>query len=59
MRKKGLIKAIVIGLLVLDWLALDDITTGNEPNYYGEYGILLFSLVVFLGLIWWKRRKRV
>jgi len=39
-------------LLVLDWLALDDITTGNEPDLWGEYAILTVSLVIFGILIY-------
>lgn len=40
-------------ILVLDFMALDDITTGNEPDYYLEYAILGISVVVlpFLFLI--------
>jgi len=50
--KKWLVKLLVVGLLVLDFLALDDITTGNEPNYVGEWSILVVSVVVFGVLIW-------
>lgn len=46
---------VVPVLLILDWAALDDITTGNEPDYTLEYGILLFSAVVF-AIIFWRRR---
>jgi len=45
----------VLGLLGLDWAALNDITTGNEPNYFGEYGILLVSAAIFLWL--WKKKR--
>jgi hypothetical protein len=40
--------------LVLDWLALDDITTGNESSLLGEYVILAISIPLFiiLGYIW-------
>jgi len=48
--KKIIIWGPVPILLLLDWLALDDMTTGNEPNYNGEYAILKFSFVIF-GLI--------
>lgn len=47
MKRYILILTAVI-LLILDWLALDDITTGNEPNYFGEYGILFVSLIFFV-----------
>jgi hypothetical protein len=42
---------------LLDWAALDDITTGNEPNYYGEYVILALSVLVFVALAVMYRRK--
>ncbi len=34
-------------ILALDWAALDDITTGNEPNYMSEYTTLLLSFTIF------------
>lgn len=42
--KKTVLIAIILGILILDWLALDDITTGNEPDYFGEYATLLLSV---------------
>ena len=55
--------AFVLILLALDWAALDDITTGNEPNYIGEYIILaasgfVFGLLIFLHIKKWKKSKR-
>jgi hypothetical protein len=49
----------VILILILDWLALDDITTGNEPDFRVEYLILGVSVVI-IGILIWKRfvRKR-
>ena len=52
---KALVWEIVLSLLVLDWVALDDITTGNEPNFFLEYaflliGVLVFSLIGFIVL---------
>lgn len=41
-------------LLVLDWAALDDIMTGNEPDYFGEYSVLFASLILF-GIMIYKR----
>jgi len=41
----------IVGLLLLDWAALDDITTGNEPDYIGEYLMLGVSLVIFSYLL--------
>jgi hypothetical protein len=51
--KKAVI-ILVLVLLLLDYAALDDITTGNEPNYFGEYIFLLWSLAVFALLIQYK-----
>lgn len=35
-------------LFALNWLALDDITTGNETNYWGEWAIVIVSGVFVL-----------
>ncbi len=43
--KTVLLIGIVVLLLVLDWAALHDILKG-EPNLYGEYGTILFSIIV-------------
>ena len=34
------IAAAILALLLLDFAALDDITTGNEPNFCAEYVML-------------------
>ncbi len=51
---------IIVLVLVLDFLALDDITTGNEPNYQGEWDFLLFSLIFFAIMIYvnWESVKK-
>lgn len=46
MRKK-LIQLFIVIMLLLDFAALDDITTGHEPDYLGEYAILIISAVIF------------
>ena len=57
--KKIIIGVIIATLLLLDWAALDDITTGNEPDYKGEYLTLIFSAIVFVGLItYWVKTKK-
>jgi hypothetical protein len=54
--KKSSVVFLVLILLLLDWLALDDITTGQEPNYYGEYTMLVISVPAIAGLtILWKK----
>lgn len=45
---------VIFIILFLDYAALNDITTGNEPDYWGEWGVLLFS-VIFFGLIIYAR----
>jgi len=35
-------------LAILDFAALDDITTGNEPNYNVEYMILTISVFAYI-----------
>lgn len=44
-------------ILILDWLALDDITTGNETGLGGEYLILGVSVGIF-GILIWRRFLR-
>lgn len=44
--------------LALDWLALDDITTGSEPDFYMEYAVLAVSALWFASLpVLWRRLK--
>lgn len=47
MRKFLLIISFVV-LILLDWAALDDITTGNEPSFVGEYAILIISVPLLI-----------
>jgi hypothetical protein len=44
--RKYLPVILIPALFVLDWLALDDITTGNEPDLTAEYIIHTFASVV-------------
>ena len=57
---------VILTILLLDFAALDDITTGNEPNFYGEYLIIFASFVFFgylIGKDWqinaYKLQKRI
>ena len=43
---------VTLLVLVLDFAALDDITTGSETSYWAEWDMLLFSAVIF-GLIYY------
>ena len=45
----------VLGLLLLDLAALDDITTGVESHFYYEYAMIAVSLP----LLWWLVRRWV
>jgi hypothetical protein len=51
--------AIVLLLLALDWAALHDILRG-EPNLYAEYGMFVFSVIVFglLSLVALRRKRK-
>lgn len=56
MRRAVILLAIAI-VLALDWAALDDITTGMEPGFVGEYATLVAS-VPAVGMLWlWLRKK--
>lgn len=56
--KQNWVLILIAGaILLLDFAALDDITTGNEPNYTGEYLILTLSVLVFVALAVIYRRK--
>lgn len=48
--KKAVVGLLIVIILLLDYAALDDITTGSEPDYIGEY-LFLGSSVIVLGLI--------
>lgn len=49
---------ISVLFLALDWLALDDITTGNQPSFYAEYAMLALSAVWFAAVaVLWRRLK--
>ncbi|MFC1501134.1 hypothetical protein ACFL58_01635 [Elusimicrobiota bacterium] len=56
--KKYLLWASLVIILILDWLALDDITTRNEPNYAGEWGILAASIVIIPFLVFLISKKK-
>jgi hypothetical protein len=50
---------IVVGLLVLDWLALHDIVN-REPNLAAEYFTIVASGLVFGGVAgYWVRQRRM
>ena len=53
-----LVVLVSILFLALDWLALDDITTGSEPSFYMEYAVLAVSAFWFASLpLLWRRLK--
>ena len=49
--RRVLVILVISVFILLDWAALDDITTGNEPNLYGEYATLLMSVAIFAFLL--------
>ncbi len=56
--KKLALYALGALIILLDMAALDDITTGNEPDYSLEYAILVVSALLFAGLILYLRNRR-
>lgn len=54
MTKKILVDITILILLALDWAALHDILKANERDLIGEYGVLVFSVIVFAILIAWQ-----
>ena len=47
------IAVAVLGLVLLDLAALDDITTGVEQHFYYEYAMIAVSVPV----LWWLVRR--
>jgi hypothetical protein len=59
--KRALLWLGVIALVLLNWAALDDITTGNEPDFTLEWAIVTASVLLFG--VWvtakvWRRKSR-
>lgn len=55
--RKLLLILFGLSVLALDFAALDDLTTSNQPNYTSEYLMLFISipLLLFLGFSLWKK----
>jgi len=55
-----LMVAAILALLALDWAALDDMTTGSEPNLRLEYAMVGASLplLAMLGRMLQRRPER-
>ena len=53
--KKALIIIGIIIVLLLDFAALDDITTGQEPDFIGEYAVLVVSIPLILAGVYYMR----
>lgn len=45
---KFLLILFIIMLLALDWAALDDLNTGNEPDKRGEVAMVVASVPLLL-----------
>ena len=56
--KRYLWIALIIITLIVDWTALDDITTGNESDILSEWVTVYVSVPVLVLSVWkvWKRR---
>lgn len=46
--KKWILVVVLIIVLLLDWAALDDITTGQEPSLLGEYFMVIINIPILL-----------
>jgi len=46
-----LVGLVVVGILALDWAALDDITTGHEQSLVLEWSFVALSLPLLWALI--------
>ena len=58
MLTRMMIGTAVLVVLLLDFAALDDITTGIQPHFYAEYSMLAVSLMFFTALGWALALKR-
>ncbi|MFC1652054.1 hypothetical protein ACFL24_02820 [Patescibacteria group bacterium] len=57
--KTVLLIVVILFVLSLDFAALQDIMKEKESNYYAEYAILSFSVMLFavLGLVKLRKKK--
>lgn len=56
--RRTLIFLVSVAVLLLCWAALDDITTGSEPNHVVEWLMVGTGIIWFGGLIMARRWKR-
>jgi hypothetical protein len=58
--KRVLISLVSIAILLLCWAALDDITTGTEPNHILEWTMVSAGIIWYGGLFiaWRSNRAR-
>ncbi len=50
---------LVTCVILLVWLALDDITTGYEPDFKQEYSVVLAGIILIPMLLYWKPGRKV
>ena len=57
--KTAVVIFVSAAFVILDLLALDDITTGHEPNFYAEWATLVISVAWFTAVadFWWRRKR--
>lgn len=52
--KKRLLVVVTITIFILlDSIALDDITTNEQPNYHAEYTMLIGSVITAIAIMVW------
>ena len=57
--KKILSFIVIVILIFLSLAALEDITTGDEPSYIGEYGIIVTTIILsgIFGFMFFKEKR--
>ena len=58
--KRILVWMGVVALVLLNWAALDDITTGKQPDFILEYSFVITSFLLLVGwlALLWRRVER-
>lgn len=55
--KKVFLLLSIAGILILDFVALDDIMTGREPNLLLEYAILVLTIPLLAVIVFFATKK--
>ena len=58
MVRRAILWTVSLILLGLAWLALDDITTGNQPHFVVEWTMVAAAAAWFVALAAWRLQHR-